>query len=457
MARASTPRRGRSPSKRKIDTTIDNSSNSNSNSNNSNSYSSSNSSSNSSIHANADNNTNDSNSNAASVSKGSNNSNISSSNRSRKSSRDRVKLSVVVGSEGEDDKLVSSISEIQLLQQQQLIEKEKEKEKEKEREDKKEGKGEEEVESPRTVFRKFLARQEQVDACYHFTYISEGYRSNYELWDAFLSLFEMHNETMNIWSHLIGFFAVLYCGLNYLVPDVNSDLSTTEFIMFQIYIAAASICMLFSTMYHWFSCLSTSAHDALLILDLSGVALLVAGSYLPAVYYGFYCLETAQKIHFILAAFVLVMGLTAPWINIRINGVLIRPYILASLALIGIFPFVHWLVVTPIAAREELAIGYILVFILYGAGFGAWVSKYPEKWFPNNYFITHFIPSHTVWHLCVFAAVFVWFRHIENSRLYFLEHNCSTYNNSTDSFYYYIVDLWEAVRESKGFQRFFYG
>lgn len=37
-------------------------------------------------------------------------------------------------------------------------------------------------------------------------FIKRGYRINYSTWRQILmSLFEWHNETINIWTHLVGF------------------------------------------------------------------------------------------------------------------------------------------------------------------------------------------------------------------------------------------------------------
>uniref|UniRef100_K3XC53 Adiponectin receptor protein n=1 Tax=Globisporangium ultimum (strain ATCC 200006 / CBS 805.95 / DAOM BR144) TaxID=431595 RepID=K3XC53_GLOUD len=41
------------------------------------------------------------------------------------------------------------------------------------------------------------------------SYIRSGYRLNYSVRDCFLSLFELHNETLNVWTHIIGSFIFL--------------------------------------------------------------------------------------------------------------------------------------------------------------------------------------------------------------------------------------------------------
>ncbi|CAH0519887.1 unnamed protein product [Peronospora belbahrii] len=41
------------------------------------------------------------------------------------------------------------------------------------------------------------------------SYIRSGYRLHYSVRDCFLSLFELHNETLNVWTHMVGSFIFL--------------------------------------------------------------------------------------------------------------------------------------------------------------------------------------------------------------------------------------------------------
>ena len=43
-------------------------------------------------------------------------------------------------------------------------------------------------------------------------YIISGYRMNYSFFQTLLSLFSIHNETINIWTHLIPVFInIVFC------------------------------------------------------------------------------------------------------------------------------------------------------------------------------------------------------------------------------------------------------
>lgn len=204
--------------------------------------------------------------------------------------------------------------------------------------------------------KKRITDKYEVDPCFHFLYIDNGYRANHSFWDAFSSLFSFHNETMNIWSHFIGFLCVLIVGVNFLIEYIiEKHLTTVEWIALEIYFVCAAACLLFSTCYHLFGCLSEKHHFNLLRLDLTGVAFLVAGSFIPGVFFGFHCLPDMQYTHLILSFLVLIVGLIAPWIEYKVYGYYIRPYILASLVVVGLYPCIHWSMVTPEVYTKPLA------------------------------------------------------------------------------------------------------
>jgi adiponectin receptor len=132
-----------------------------------------------------------------------------------------------------------------------------------------------------------IGHKSLVSDCYHMLYVDHGYRYSHDAYEAFLSLFKMHNETMNIWSHLIGFVCVVIGGILTTIDIYSSQSnSAMELFAFETYMICAALCLFLSTMYHWFCCVSVEHHDWLLKFDLTGVALLVAGSFLAGCFYG---------------------------------------------------------------------------------------------------------------------------------------------------------------------------
>lgn len=132
-----------------------------------------------------------------------------------------------------------------------------------------------------------IVQKSFVSECFHCMYIEDGYRHNLSIKDAILSLFRFHNETMNIWSHLIGFISIIIAAIVICIDLYeNSEDTSTDFFAVECYLFCAALCLLLSTVYHWFGCLSEDCHQILLKLDITGVAVLVTGSFIPGVYYG---------------------------------------------------------------------------------------------------------------------------------------------------------------------------
>ena len=62
----------------------------------------------------------------------------------------------------------------------------------------------------------FIGRAEEADEFLVTNkYIKSGYRINYTTWQSILwSVFEVHNESMNVWTHLVGF---IVCFITFII------------------------------------------------------------------------------------------------------------------------------------------------------------------------------------------------------------------------------------------------
>jgi adiponectin receptor len=150
------------------------------------------------------------------------------------------------------------------------------------------GKVEADVIGMRAILETWMTGQKTLaQTPYTNQYIEYGYRQTECIKTTFLSLFTFHNESMNIWSHLIGCLCVLYAGWQVSQEMRSADRqSVLEILAFESYIVCAALCLLLSTIYHLFGFMSESTHDCLLRLDVTGIGLLVSGSFFPGVYYG---------------------------------------------------------------------------------------------------------------------------------------------------------------------------
>lgn len=84
-------------------------------------------------------------------------------------------------------------------------------------------------------------------------YIRRGYRRQLDSFSAcFQSLFYLHNETVNIWSHLLPTIIVLFAlsATDYLILDSSVQLSAIDNAVIQTYVGGSVLCLLFSVCPH---------------------------------------------------------------------------------------------------------------------------------------------------------------------------------------------------------------
>lgn len=128
-----------------------------------------------------------------------------------------------------------------------------------------------------------------------------------------IKLFFLLPIQVNIWSHVFGWF--LFAGLTiHDISFLNTHASLTDKIIvgtllvcFQVsrnqmrhssYQSNDSdrpqICMIFSSIYHTFSCKSEKHYDCFLSIDLLGIALSLLAIYISGIYYAFWCHDVGK-------------------------------------------------------------------------------------------------------------------------------------------------------------------
>uniref|UniRef100_A0A4W5PBK2 Progestin and adipoQ receptor family member IIIb n=1 Tax=Hucho hucho TaxID=62062 RepID=A0A4W5PBK2_9TELE len=112
-------------------------------------------------------------------------------------------------------------------------------------------------------------------------YITDGYRARLRSKLCLKSVFILSNETVNIWSHLLGFLLFFLLGVNDMSTVLPpSGANKEDYIIyciglfcFQVYLSFLPVCMLCSVGYHLFSChLSEKKCCHWLALDYVGTA-----------------------------------------------------------------------------------------------------------------------------------------------------------------------------------------
>jgi adiponectin receptor len=131
-------------------------------------------------------------------------------------------------------------------------------------------------------------------------HIRSSYRqASYSYARSFASSLHLHNETVNIWSH--GIPAILSLPTAYLLYSIlkprYEQASIGDVVTMGIFFASAALALGMSATYHTVSNHSPSVAKTFNQLDYAGIACLIAGSFVPCIYYGFWCHVRKQIIY----------------------------------------------------------------------------------------------------------------------------------------------------------------
>lgn len=123
-------------------------------------------------------------------------------------------------------------------------------------------------------------------------YILSSYRpasGSYQ--GSFDSLFYLHTESINIYSHLLGavlFILTVPAAYTVLKPRYEAA-SWQDVYVFSCFFASAIGCLGMSATYHMIMNHSREVSSFGNKLDYIGIVLLIWGSFIPSIYYGFAC------------------------------------------------------------------------------------------------------------------------------------------------------------------------
>lgn len=262
-------------------------------------------------------------------------------------------------------------------------------------------------------------------------YLVKGHRPPLQSTVACLrSIFRIHTETVNIWTHLLGALLFLYFAIFYFVRGdyghvtengatlANSTGSEVvpigDKMVFLVFFSASITCMTLSWLFHTMCCHSSEMSLFCVKLDYCGIAILIVGSFVPWLYFGFYCSFLTK---FLYVSAVVILGLATVTICMwdRFSVPHWRPLragLFLSLGLSGIVPAAHYsLLEGVVRAVTAGGVGWLLlmgaVFIL---GACLYAFRIPERFFPGKCDII--FHSHQIFHVCVVLGCYVEYRGI---------------------------------------------
>lgn len=219
-------------------------------------------------------------------------------------------------------------------------------------------------------------------------YILNGYSTDTRAQCAF----SVHNETLNIWTHIIG--TVLFAlQLQRVLHARNTVLAGYAF--------AAIVMFACSAFSHATSAHKPAQHARALAADFFGIGLFVAMSQAAGVHYAFGCDTDARAAY--LMGIAVLFGISAG-VSVRRNKARRWRWYALSVALGGV-PLLHHVLALRSGEHESMravqhafarAVGY------YALGFVFFVTRVPERFAPGVFdIVAH---SHQFWHLLVLCG-----------------------------------------------------
>ncbi|GKV42115.1 hypothetical protein SLEP1_g49557 [Rubroshorea leprosula] len=290
-------------------------------------------------------------------------------------------------------------------------------------------------------------------------FILDYYRCEWPLKDVFLSVFSWHNETLNIWTHLVGF--LIFVGLMVMssmgeqlgglitnvsrarvsgqlmtpmIKDFNgsdhdifpdsqlrhishqSDFQVQEVNGYEVipkwpwfvFLSGAMGCLVCSSLSHLLACHSKRFNLFFWRLDYAGISLMIVCSFFAPIYYTFYCNPYSRLFYL---TFITVVGilaiitLLAPALSSpRFRS--FRATLFLTMGFSGVVPAAHAVVLHWGHPHVFISLSYELVMgFLYAAGAAFYTSRIPERWKPGTFDIVGH--SHQIFHVFVVLAAIV--------------------------------------------------
>lgn len=230
-------------------------------------------------------------------------------------------------------------------------------------------------------------------------HILTGYRSQANRLNCLISIFNIHNETINIWTHMMSLIYFVYI----LIINYNNK------IIIKLYEIVSIICFAMSTCYHTYMPISHKNYLLLLKLDLFSIILNIVTSNILIFYYWFWCYERIRNIYMFFSGLYLGIGII---ILLKIDIIKNYNSILAyySIYNVGIIiSYIHIYNLTDGDVDKIIKYNFTDPMKYFLVGFIIYTTKIPERLFPRNFDIIG--NSHQLWH--VFSSLGIYYFHEE--------------------------------------------
>jgi len=236
-------------------------------------------------------------------------------------------------------------------------------------------------------------------------YIKSGYRFVPTWVDCLVSIFQVHNETGNIWSHLLALFFFFQLAHD-TFHGILANAMWSDRLIFGIFYTAVALCLTCSCYYHTFTGHAhTDTVRCAACVDYCGISALITASVQSVVWFGFYEDDVFRTVYTLILAVMGIVGITIPFFswfshegyrNFRIS-------IFISMAFTSIIPVCHAIILRGWIPTWNFFYPEAMSNLTYLVGVVFFLYHIPECWFPG--WFDYIGGSHQLWHLFVIYGI----------------------------------------------------
>lgn len=247
------------------------------------------------------------------------------------------------------------------------------------------------------------------DWCQDNPNIRSGYRQiSHSTTYCLRSWTTLHNETMNIYTHLIPAVVLAVSGVfaQMKITQYFPEATMLDRIVLGANVFAAVVTFGLSASYHTLMCHSPTVSSLWLRIDYTGILTLILGSFFSGIYMGFYCLPTPRTIYWtMIVSLSIATGTLVLHPRLQAHKYrALKTYAFVATALTGFAPIGHGIFLYgwhEMWVRSGMPY-YFLEGVIYGAGAIFFVTRFPESLWPGSFDI--WWSSHQIFHLLVVGA-----------------------------------------------------
>lgn len=271
---------------------------------------------------------------------------------------------------------------------------------------------------------KVVCFEDVPDWLQHNKYLRSYYRPvlpTFEL--CFWSIFRLHNQTTNIWSHLLGALLFNFLLMNYFPQYLTS---TEDRLVFSMVCSGVILSFYGSTIFHTFLCHSEKTASFVAKIDYYGVSLHIFVNIMGLTYFTYYCQPLKMKAFLTFATLICVICLCLNALSFFDQNTnfcrIFRSIVFFSFAFISIVPQITWFL--RYDWQTTSLIQYMIIMdLFYVLGVILYASRFPECYFVGKCDIFH---SHMWFHILIVGGSYYCYKTINEIAIINTKYPCQS-------------------------------